>query len=61
MSARKNQDKLVRDLNWTSMGLEKNQNKSWSDLSKPEKMSAGKNQDKLLSGLNWTNKSLEKN
>ena len=34
------------------MGLEKNQNKSWSDLSEPEKMSAGKNQDKPLRDLN---------
>ena len=42
MSTGKNQDKLLRDLNWTSIGLEfsltgKNQNKSWSDLSEPEK------------------------
>ena len=63
MSARKNQDKPLRDLNWTSSGLEfsltgKNQNKSWSDLSEPEKMSTGKNQDKPLRDLNWTSRGL---
>ena len=51
MSMGKNQDKPLRDLNWTSGSLEysltgKNQNKSWSDLSEPEKMSTRKNQDK---------------
>ena len=52
MSARKNQDKPLRDLNLTSRSLEKNQNKSQSGLSEPEKISAGKNQDKLLRDLN---------
>ena len=42
-----NQNKPLGNLNWTSIGLEysltgKNQNKSWSDLSEPEKMSIGK-------------------
>ena len=59
MSAGENQDKSLRGLNWTCRGLEKNQNKSWSDLSEPEEMSTGKNQDKQLRGLNWTGRSLK--
>ena len=55
----KNQDKPLRDLNWTNKGLEysltgKNQNKSGSNLSEPEKMPTEKNQDKPLRDLNWT-------
>ena len=51
MSTGKNQDKPLRfKLNPQRSG--KNQNKSWSDLSEPEKMSTGKNQDKPLGDLN---------
>ena len=61
MPVGKNQDKPLRGLNWTSRGLEKNQNKPWSDFSKPEEMFGGKNQDKLLRDLNWTSRGLEEN
>ena len=52
MSVGKNQNKPLRDLKLNQHGSEEESDKSWGDLSEPEKMSAGKNQDKPLRDLN---------